>query len=247
MVGVPSFEFRNYGNEVWRVVEAQHVVSTLKIVDSGDEQEILEAILDGTKPPFPAECSGYSYLIATPFRYGALYPHGSRFRRAGYTPGVLYASETDETAIAESAFYRILFFTESPDTPFPDNPSEFTAFSINVQTRRLVDLTAAPLSKKRKLWTDPVNYEPCQALEEDARAAGAEAIRYESVRDPKRRCNLAGLTCSAVASREPLAQRTWRLHFGETGATATREFPRLRLSFTPDGFADPRLAGARWR
>ncbi|MCA9738134.1 MAG: RES domain-containing protein, partial [Gemmatimonadetes bacterium] len=38
----------------WRVVEAQHLVSTRKLVDSAAEQEVLEDLLDGAKPPDPA-------------------------------------------------------------------------------------------------------------------------------------------------------------------------------------------------
>ena len=101
----------------WRVVEAQHVVSTLKIVDTLAEQAQLERLLEDTKPPVPPDCTHLHYLLSTPFRYGALYPAGSRFRRAGLTPGVFYASQESETAVAEMAFRRLLFFAESPTTP----------------------------------------------------------------------------------------------------------------------------------
>src|SRR5882757_8489431 len=103
----------------WRLVEAQHHVSTLKLVDSLEEQALLEQLLEESKPALPPECAGLDYLLATPFRYGAVYPHGSRFRRAGRTLGVFYASERVETALAEMAFYRLLFFADSPETPLP--------------------------------------------------------------------------------------------------------------------------------
>ena len=35
----------------WRAVEAQHQVSTRKLVDSADEQILLEELIDGAKPP----------------------------------------------------------------------------------------------------------------------------------------------------------------------------------------------------
>src|SRR5262245_56151992 len=85
----------------WRFVEAQHLISTLKLVDSVDEQNVLEDIIDSSKPPVPPECRGLHYLLSTPFRYGAVYPSGSRFRRAGMTAGVFYASETPSTGVAE--------------------------------------------------------------------------------------------------------------------------------------------------
>lgn len=235
-----------YRHEVWRAVEAQHLVSTLKLVDTAEEQSILEDILEETKPRFPAGCAGYSYLIKTPFRYGALYPNGSRFRRAGYTAGVLYASEHVETAIAELAFYRILFFMESPATPWPDNPAEHSAFSMILAARGMIDLTEPPLDADAAKWTDPLDYGPCQALADNARASGADAIRYESVRDPRHRANLAILECGAIESREPTSVQSWRLHFGPAGVLADREFPRLRLAFDPADFRDPRLGGMVW-
>ncbi|MEQ8514082.1 MAG: RES family NAD+ phosphorylase, partial [Chromatocurvus sp.] len=84
-------------------------MSTLRLVDTLDEQSLLEDILEETKPPVPTECIGLHYLYMTPFRYGS-YPDGSRFRRAGKTPGVYYASESPRTAIIETAFHRLLFF-----------------------------------------------------------------------------------------------------------------------------------------
>ena len=86
----------------------------MKIVDTLAEQSLLETLLERTKPPVPAECRDLHYLLATPFRYGAPYPSGSRFRRAGFTPGVFYGSTTPATAVAEIAFHRLLFFADSP-------------------------------------------------------------------------------------------------------------------------------------
>jgi hypothetical protein len=76
----------------WRLVETQHLISTLKLVDSVDEQLLLEDLIESSKLPVPPECRGLHYLLSTPFHYGAVYPTGSRFRRAGMTAGVFYAS-----------------------------------------------------------------------------------------------------------------------------------------------------------
>jgi hypothetical protein len=117
-----SSELKSYEQQVWRLVEAQHYVSTRKLVDSRAEQELLEDLIEETKPAIPNECRHLDFLLATPFRYGSVYPKGSRFRRAGRTLGVFYASEEPSTAVAEMAFYRLLFFAESPRTPWPTNP-----------------------------------------------------------------------------------------------------------------------------
>src|SRR5262245_47719716 len=135
-----SSEARPLKGTCWRLVEAQHRVSTLKIVDTLGEQALLEDLLEKTKPPVPAECQHLHYLLATPFRYGAPYPEGSRFRRAGFTPGVYYASENVETAVIEIAFHRLLFFAESPETPWPANALELSAFSVRFATGRAIDL-----------------------------------------------------------------------------------------------------------
>ena len=93
----------------------------MKLVDTLADQEIFEALIEATKPAVPPNAEGLHYLLSTPFRY-APYPNGSRFRRAGLTPGVYYAAEEQRTAAAETAFYRLLFFAESPDTPWPAEP-----------------------------------------------------------------------------------------------------------------------------
>ena len=166
-----SSELKPYERRVWRLVEAQHHVSTLKLVDSLAEQSALENLIEKAKPLVPVECRGLHYLLSTPFRYDAPYPVGSRFRRAGRTAGVFYAAEAPETAVAEMAFYRLLFFAESPSTPWPVNPSEYTAFSAAVRTERALDLTLAPLAADHSLWRDPVEYGPCQVLADMGRAS----------------------------------------------------------------------------
>ncbi len=237
-----SSEAQALAGRCWRVVEAQHRVSTLKIVDTLDEQELLEALIEEAKPPVPPECRHLHYLLATPFRYGSAYPRGSRFRRAGFTEGVFYAAEKAETAVAEVAFYRLLFFAESPGTPWPSNPSEHAAFAVDYATGRAIDLTAAPFAASAATWTDPTDYGPCQALADAARAASVDVIRYASARDPGKGVNFAILACRAFAAPEPVALQSWRLHFRDAGVQAICEAPRKRLSFARDDFAsDPRI------
>ncbi|NRP84850.1 hypothetical protein GFPCMMHI_00729 [Ensifer adhaerens] len=228
----------------WRLVESQHQVSTLKLVDTLDEQALLENLLEESKPVLPPECAGLDYLLATPFRYGAIYPHGSRFRRAGRTLGVFYASEQVETSLAEMSFYRLLFFRDSPDTPLPTNAAEYTAFAAAIATKEAIDLTRPPLDRDQRQWTDLVNYEACQSLAVAARAGGIEAILYRSVRDPQGGRNMALLTARAFAAREPVERQTWRIRLSRAGVQALCEFPRRRIGFDRKDFgSDPRLAG----
>ncbi len=244
---IPRTSARPLAGICWRVVEAQHHVSTLKLVDTLAEQRQLEALIEATKPPVPLECRHLHYLLATPFRYGAVYPAGSRFRRAGATDGVFYAAEAPETAMAEMAFHRLLFFAESPDTPWPANPAEYTAFAAQYRTRKAIDLTRGRFKAHSAAWSHPTDYGPCQALAEAARAAAIEVIRYRSVRDPRKGMNLALLTCRAFAKPEPVSLQTWRIHLRATGAQAICEAPKSGIAFDRDAFAaDPRIAGLKW-
>ena len=226
----------------WRLVEAQHQVSTLKLVDTLEEQALLEDLIEESKPRLPPECEGLDYLLATPFRYGAVYPNGSRFRRAGRTLGVFYASERIETALAEMAFYRLLFFADSPATPLPANAAEYTAFASAIGSDAAIDLTAPPLDRDREAWTNRTDYAACQTLAEAARQAGVEAILYQSVRDPNAGRNIALLTARAFSAREPVERQTWRIRLSPSGVQAICEFPRARLGFSRADFsADPRV------
>jgi hypothetical protein len=228
------------------MVEAQHLVSTLKVVDALAEQTVLEEELERTKPLVPSECRSLHYLLATPFRYDSVYPRGSRFRRAGRTAGVFYASETPRTAAAEMAFHRLLFFLESPATGFAPNASEFTMFAVAYGSNLALDLTIPPLSHHRRVWVHPTEYSRCQELTDAARQSAIELIRYESVRDPEGGTNIALLSCRAFSAKIPQSRQTWRLYLGSKGVQALCESPRMRLEFPRAVFAsDPRITAAR--
>lgn len=247
MPAAPSFRPRALSGRGWRIVEAQHRISTLKLVDTVGEQETLERLIEASKPALPPECRHLDYLLAAPFRYGAPYPQGSRFRRAGLTPGVFYASEQVATAVAETVFWRLLFFAESSATPWPDNAMEHTGFAVAYASARAIDLTAGVLAKRRAEWVQTGDYGACQTLAEQARAAGIDLIRYESARDPAGDCNLAILSCRVFARPAPVERQSWRIRLGPSGAQALCEFPRRTLEFGRDAFAaDPRLARLRW-
>jgi hypothetical protein len=231
----------------WRVVEAQHYVSTAKLTDTPEEQERLEELIEEIKPPVPPECRHLNYLLSTPFRHGAPYPDGSRFRRAGMTPGVFYGSEVAETAATEMAFYRLLFYAESPDTPWPANAAQFTAFSVELAVGKSIDLTRPPFNKDRAVWTHVTDRVACQDLAERARELGISVIKYESVRDPQRRMNIAILSCRAFAQHEPGQRQTWHIQLSAAGARAICEFPKHVLHFDRAAFAaDPRISEMNW-
>lgn len=242
-----SSEARAYRGRCWRLVEAQHRVSTLKLVDTLEEQALLEELVEATKPVIPQECRHLDYLLSTPFRYDAPYPRGSRFRRAGRTAGVYYAAEQPRTAVAEMAFYRLLFFAESPATPWPSDAGEYTAFAAEVATDRGIDLTAPPLGRDRHQWNDLNDYTPTQSLADNARLAAIDLIAYRSVRDPSGGRNVALLACRAFAHPKPVERQTWRIRLSQAGVHAICEFPDMRIEFDRNAFAaDERILNFNW-
>jgi hypothetical protein len=229
----------------WRAVEAQHHVSTTKLTDNREEQRRLEELIEATKPMVPTECRDLHFLLFTPFRYSP-YPDGSRFRRAGLTPGVFYASELPTTAIAEKAFYKLLVFAESPATPWPQNAGEYTVFAAEYATDHAIDLTTDPFKEDHAVWTHPTDYDSSQSFVEVARTAGANLIKYQSARD-SRGCNVALLTCGAFAKPAEVARQTWRIHLSASGVRAICEMPPVRVDFDRNAFLpDPRIAGLQW-
>jgi hypothetical protein len=170
---------RRYQRDLWRVVEAQRIASTMRLVASVEEQGVLESVLEASKPRLPDAAARLHYLLATPFRYRSA--QGSRFR-APHDGGVWYGAEALRTALAEKSYWRLRFLLDSPGTPSL-KPVPHTAFQSGVRTPKALDLCAAPLVRDRATWTHRTDYGATQALAADAAKAGVEVIRYESVRD----------------------------------------------------------------
>jgi len=191
---------------LWRAVEAQHIVSTLRLVANVEEQLVLEGLLDQSKPPLPSEASDLHYLLSTPFRYSS--PMGSRFRSPADS-GIWYGAEAQRTALAELGFWRWRFLLDSAALE-SIGPSPQTVFRAGIDGR-LVDLTRSPFKRSRADWTHPSDYGPTQELARVAREAAIDAIRYESVRDPEHGAAVAVLRSSCFKPHKPLEQHTWFL------------------------------------
>lgn len=193
--------------DLWRAVEAQHIASTMPLVDSLAEQRLLEEVLEEGKPPLPDAAGNLHYLLATPFRY-APPPGGSRFR-GPVDPGVFYGADDVRTACAELGYWRWRHLLDVPAlTAMPVQPQ--TVFPAKVATAT-IDLRVAPFVAQRSRFVDPDAYGACQALARAAREAAVGAIRYESVRDPQHGGACAVLTPSAFASTRPGVAQTWML------------------------------------
>lgn len=204
---VAEFKSETVSLELWRAVEAQHRVSTMVLVDTLDEQALLERLLEESKPSISNEQRSLHWLLFTPFRYPPL-PSGSRFRGPA-DPGIFYGAELQRTSCAELGYWRWRLLMDSPELD-SIGPMQQTLFLTPVRALS-IDLRHPPLSQQRKLWTAPSNYLPCQDLARKARKAGIQMIRYESVRDPEPGSCAAVLSHTAFAANAPIDNQTWTL------------------------------------
>jgi hypothetical protein len=216
-------EFGPYAHDVWRVVEAQHRISTNRLASNLADQARLEELAEEAKPDLPKAARGKDYLITSPFRYG--HTVASRFRKADERPGVLYASEHEATAIAETAYWRLSFFSRSPGFVPPSTTSEHLSFKVKVKAKRALDLTRLPLIADAAWWNDPLDYMACQDLAGAARVADAQLIRSKSVRAPEARAKVAIFDPVAITSETPTYAKTWHFRFEQGRLSALAAFP----------------------
>lgn len=204
----PKFKFARYKGEPWRVVEAQHVIATRKLVDSDEEQELLEEVIDDAKPlrPYDRECANYHYLLWTPFRYPPL-KHGSRLG----TPdrrGLWYGSEKIKTAFAEKAYYTLLF-REGSRADFGVFETPVTVFNVPIATSAGVDLTRSPFKEFESDLASPVSYAASHRVGRELRDLGAEVICFKSARCPEGGLNIAVTTIAVFQKRRPQDHSSW--------------------------------------
>lgn len=212
--------------QVWRGVESQYASATMVLVDSLDEHEVLEHLLEASKPPLPAtKAAAKHFLLTTPFRYTPT--QDSRFRQAGQgRHGLWYGSPVLMAACAEVAYWRQRFILDSAGLVGARIVSHHTFFAAAVAGHG-IDLMAPPWLACREAWTGN-DYAPTQRLAAAAEPAGMAVIRYESVRAP-------GCACVVVftpdALREPAGgldatRRRWT-------CTATRDHVMMRDDIDP--------------
>ena len=196
----------------WRAVEAQHQISTRKLVDSLEEQVLLETLIDAAKPPDPTAGRRH-YLLSTPFRYPPL-RYGSRFGDR-HDSGIWYGSLSRRTVLAEVAYYRFVFLAGT-HADLGTVPTQLTLFRVHARAGRGIDLTAPPFDAHRAAIASPLAYEETQALGRAMRAAGVEMFRYPSARDAAGGVNVGIFSPIAFGTARPRDFETWH-------CTATRE------------------------
>ena len=212
---------------LWRGVEAQHVVATMRLADSAEEQRVLEELLESSKPPVPPEAAGRHWLVFTPFRYRA--PIASRFRRE-HDAGVWYGAEELATACAEAAFWKWRFLMDSDALDSHALHTEHTFFAAKVKGR-CVDLTAAPWNAAAKSWRHKTDYSACQGLAAQAHGRDVAWIRYASARTADGLC-AAVFQPQALSLSIPLTEQTWACKTTRDGAYLHHSGSGEKLGFS---------------
>lgn len=199
-------EIRPLRLKPWRVVESQHQVATRRLVDTLEEQELLERLIDGAKPPDRTRGRKH-YLLSTPFRYPPL-PNGSRFG-SPHERGMWYGAESVGTAMAELAYYRLVFL-EGTTADLGLVSMDLTAFRVRARTLRGVNLTIPPFSAHRRQLASRTSYAATQPLGASMRESGVEMCRFRSARDPQGGANVVVFTPRAFGGSEPHDFQSWR-------------------------------------
>ena len=172
--------------EPWRVVEDQHILSSRDLVDSIEEHDLLEELIEESKPVIE---KGKNYLIFTPFRYPPL-KYGSRFGST-FEPSLWYGSLELETAFTEVAYYRLKFFADShADLGYVE--ISMTAFRAIIVSNKGIDLTNKPFNKYTQYISNKNTYEYSQLLGTHMREDNIEVFIYSSARTSAMTKNIAG-------------------------------------------------------
>ena len=191
-----------------RLVENQGQVATLQLVDTLEEQALLEQLLESSKPSLPPGDEPLHYLLRTPFRYPPL-RWGSRFGRR-HEPSLFYAACRLETAMAETAFYRfVLWYGMVEPPPSGRILSEHSSFEARYQVQRGVRLQLPPFDGHRALLTHCSDYRATHSLGSAMREAGVEAFEYPSARCPQGGNNVALYAPTAFSEKRPRNLQPW--------------------------------------
>ena len=185
-----------------RLVENQQQKVTLALTDTLAEHDVLENLLEASKPAPAAHprLARFDYLLRAPWRYPPL-PWGSRFGRR-FEPSLFYGALSRAALFAEAAYYRLVFL-EGMETPFGDRViSQFTVFEAMFSTERGLDLSQPPFERHEKVLRHKSAYEPCQELGTVLRDRGVEAILYLSARADGDALNVALFSPDALRSRK---------------------------------------------
>lgn len=218
--------FQNYSYEIYRIVESQYFIATRKLVDSDEEQRVLEDIIDHSKPEIIKENSrgALHYLLYTPFRYPPL-KSGGRFHTR-IEQSIFYGAQELETSMAEVAYGRLLFAHHS-DAKLDPMEVGYTHFVVDVKSDKALFLTTAPFNVDQNKISDPYSNAYSQSLGTAMRNADAHIFTYTSARRPNG-INVGLFSVEAFSCNQPIAGKDghWSVYVSATSI----EFKRASFS-----------------
>lgn len=201
-------QIKKLSGQLFRLVENQQQVATLSYVDTLAEQAVLEQLLENVKPALPEATESLHYLLKSPFRYPPL-SWGSRFGSV-FEPGIFYGACAVTTTLAESAYYRFIFWY-SIETAAPKNSlrSQHSLLSVGYSSTKAVALHQPPFSAYSTELTAKTNYLHSQQLGTAMRSAGVELFEYQSARDPNQGICVSLFSPKAFNSTKPDHTSPW--------------------------------------
>jgi hypothetical protein len=193
---------------LYRVVESQEEVATTIITSNSNDQNLLEDMLENSKPKISDALAKCHYLISTPFRYPPL-SHGSRFGSI-LEPGLFYGSTTIATALAEIAYYRFRFLADMGDSNKVTKhkpQSNHTGFYVNTHSEKGLTLFNKPFLEMQ--LDSPDSYHASQPFGSKMRKAGVELFKFKSARKAGG-FNGGCFNHEVIKSKKPCATEHWQ-------------------------------------
>ena len=188
--------------------------STRALVDTDEEQDRLDGMIDRAAaerralPPGPQYATLHP-LLYEPFRFPPLRT-GTRFGTS-QEQNLWYGAEEPRTALAELAYYRLVFLWGSDGIREFETPDKtiFMVFQAYVNSSAAIDLSAPAFRAHIKKICSPLTYKHSQPLGTAMRADDIHVVRYPSARDPAKGMKVGLFTPEAFGAPLPLEQEMW--------------------------------------
>ena len=193
---------------LYRLVESQEQIATRQLVDTLEEQALLEDMLEAVKPAYPENTEKLHYLLKTPFRYPPL-KWGSRFGRT-FESSIFYGGCSVNVTLAESAYYRWVFWYSMDGQAVKNTMcSEHTLFSVGYQSDQGIRLQSTPFDVHFDLIADPIHYSHAQLLGTSMRNQGVEVFEYPSARSNDQEICVGLFSSKSFIHDHPLDKQQW--------------------------------------
>jgi len=209
----------------WRVCSSLAPLATAQLVDSMDDLQLLERLLQPIEPQASATAPRLHPLLAQPWR-GRPLPHGSRFGSRVSAP-LFYGGLSIETALAEAAYQRRQFWQGMSLAP-PSGRliAEQTLFSFAYHCGAGLRLQSRAFQPHSDLLLTAESSAATRQLGDLLQDRAISGFEYPSACCLDYGLNIALLTPKALSAGKPGELQQW---LSETTATGVIFSDRQRL------------------